>query len=226
MDGNRAIPPGAPAAKSAGRPNARRGGAATRGDFVRLVPEDGLVFRVLTAVSDPSQQRRLARAFRAGFCSVWGRLPGADRRQLLAYWAEPGLSYPPPRPLVQVLGHGLPAWDEPEVKRFGAELNFHAVAVGDPDTLRGVITKGLALAYLVASREHGRMVMKLIEDPLQQWEARQGAGATDEARDRLLDRLEADFLRWLAGALSALLRRWGLAASALRADGERGGASP
>jgi hypothetical protein len=193
--------------------------------FLPLVPEAGLFFRVVAAnppawFGEPpaDESVRLAvDAFRGLFTEVWARLPADDQQQLLDYWrfdsfpslASDPFHKPPHRPLI----HLVDAWPRSglvNAARFGHELSFPgSLARKQPDRVRSLISRTLALVWRMATREHWGMILRTIDEPLERWERRQGK-ATDRERAEKEAVLGETFRRKHEIAIASVLRRWGL----------------
>lgn len=218
-----------------GGPKARTGKKAMQsarvdgGDnfFSVLVEKDRLFFGVLSHASRPASHQRQAEdsagqdssvrlTFRRVFGEVWCRIPEPDRQILLIYWREQrprslyGDCSPPPRhnPLIRVIDAGSLTSTYPLCEKIGHQLNFPISLVTD-ERLPTVIARALARVYLYASREHWRLVMELIEEPLAKWESQEGKTATEASHAKKVDALEKAFLRKHDLALARVMKRWG-----------------
>jgi hypothetical protein len=97
-------------------------------------------------------------------------------------------------------------------------LTFPASLVTEhEDLLPAVIARTLALALRYASRAHWALYLKVIDGPMDRWEARHGRRATDAARDARLGRLEESYLRAFEEEVAQILRGWGFAPPEARA---------
>jgi hypothetical protein len=206
-----------------------KGGPADRG-FHPLAEKDGLWFRSgsLCVHADEStfwvdeagdQNPALQRGFHRAFNQVWGRIPPADRQILLGYWRAPSWPdlqrhpqpSPVPRPLIQVVDLESLTSAHEVCSRLGHELTFAvSLATEHRDQLPVEIGQALAQVHLFATREHWRLVVSALEEPLARWEKRQKK-VTEASRAKKWDELEAVFLRKHEAALNQLVRAWGLA---------------
>ena len=62
---------------------------------------------------------------------------------------------------------------------------------------------------MFASRKHWDLYLKVVEEPMERWEKRQGKKADDAARERKLDLLEAAHRKAYEAELQQRLRAWG-----------------
>jgi hypothetical protein len=200
------------------------------GQFVvlRLRPQaDGLFFLPPPAPPQHARPRPGAparRSVEAVFCgafrAVWARLPEPDRQVLLRYWRagpeghRPGGPPAPPtaRPLIRLADVGR--WSPPfsTCDGLGHHLTFPTSLVTEHEALLpAVIARTLALALRYATRAHWALYLKVIDGPMDRWEARHGKRATDAARDARLGRLEGAYLRAYEEEVAQILRGWGFA---------------
>jgi hypothetical protein len=192
---------------------------------------DGLVFRVVARPDRPRRDLQLiGERFRAAFTRAWDTIPEQDRWLLLRYWHDrPDTGRPVgagPRPEIRVLDKVSCAPPPPACDRLGHRLTFDAAAaVEQPDRLPLRIAHTLAQVYLLASRKHWGLYLKMVEEPMERWERRQGKKADDAARERKLDLLEAAHRRAYEAELEQRLRAWGFDGPVpedVRVGGERG----
>lgn len=200
--------------------------------FVPVVDEDGIFVRVRLSPSTPrpspaqvdalrARATELSQTFSRAFVEVWHKIPRPDRKDLLNYWrADPyplhpdELSPPAHRPLICLAdGRSTSAACE----RFGHELIFPAPLIEEhADRLPGEIIRVLAQVYRLATRAHDGLVLSMLEEPMDRWERRRGAKATDAGRDAKWAALEKAFLRRHDAETAQLLGRWGLEAAQRR----------
>jgi hypothetical protein len=182
-------------------------------DELPLVEEDGLVFRLTPArhaagtrlaVGDRAgDPEAVASTFRNAFAGVWRRISEPDRREMLAYWRRGPI--PAGRddepwgrrwPLIEVVDDGLHSPLPLYPGRAGHVLTIPAWLVAtQPDCLSRTIARLLAQVHRQASGEHWRDVMRMVEEPMNPWEAEQGATATDAELEQKAQALEAVYLR-------------------------------
>lgn len=190
--------------------------------FAVLVERDQLYFRFVRssprdAISE-EQTTEVGMAFRSAFAGVWGSLPAPDRHLLLGYWRRPPrplvgseVPAPPrPRPLISLVCVGAPAPSIRICDRLGDELIFPTSLVQTPaHRLPVAIARLLAEVYRLATGEHGRLVMALLEDPYHAWERRRGSKATEADGERQWARLEAAFLVRNEAEVTRVMQQWG-----------------
>jgi hypothetical protein len=182
-----------------------------------LVAADQLFFRVSTG--DPEVDTAAVKAtFRRSFADVWRRIPGSDRRCLVAYWrSDPfRLSRDPLSPTSHLLpyihvvdaGPWSPLADLCD--DLGTKLTFPFDLVAEHShQLPLAIARALAVAFRFASRRHWALIEERLEQPLARWERRRGR-KTDADREAELDRLERAYLRAFQAEIAAILLGWGL----------------
>ncbi len=200
------------------------------GQFLPLLDGESLVFRVeypALTLGPLAVQTGLPTAlpgnvgsvFRRVFDSVWARIPAEDRHQMMRYWNERpnfGLRDIPevmvgPRPKILVVDVPLPARLDGMCEYQGFVLRFpRCFVTGPTERLAFIIARTLVLAYSFASREHWQLMLDVIEDPWERWEA-QHADASEAAADRKYDQLMKTYQRKSAAALEKVMRRWGFA---------------
>lgn len=174
--------------------------------FMHVEPDDGI-------------DSQAVEAFRAAFSATWSSVPAPARRAMCQYWRarlDPidFINYPllaSFRPLI-LLRH-LPDPSEPRCEVAGRVLLFPASAAGAQRRHAADVGEMLAAVYRIATRLHWRRVMTMLEDPITEWERRQAGPIDEDARDRVLDRLERVYLRQYRSDIAAILRDWGLTPS-------------
>jgi hypothetical protein len=213
--------------KPNGRDPARRHPPAPP-DKLPLVEEDGLVFCIKPAPHIPGTSpatghkacdpAAMASAFREAFLGVWTHIPEPDRREMLAYWRRGPI--PAGRddepwgrrwPLIEVVDDGRHSPPPQYPDRAGHVLTIPAWLVAtQPDCLSGTIARLLAQVYRQACGEHWRDVMRMVEEPMNRWEAEEGVTASDVELEQKAQALEADYLGYFEERLAQITRRWEL----------------
>ena len=145
-------------------------------------------------------------------------LPERDRGRLLSYWRggtdlpASGSPCPAPhaRPLIRVVdGRWSPSFSTCD--GLGHCLTFPASLMTEgQDLLPAVIARTLALALRYATRAHWALYLKVIDGPMDRWEARHGKRATDAGRAEHLGRLEEQYHRSYEAEVVRILRGWGI----------------
>jgi hypothetical protein len=87
----------------------------------------------------------------------------------------------------------------------------------DGGLLRAVIARTLAVALRYTTRAHWALYLKVIDGPMDRWEARHGKQATDAAREARLGKLEGAYLRAYEEEVAQILRGWGFTPPEARA---------
>jgi hypothetical protein len=205
---------------------------ATPAEGGRVPLADGLSFRLLSPSLTPGgggsteQAEAAVETFRLAFLSVWARVPEPDRRLLQTYWRDqPDRAawadrYSPRYATVRIRVVDGVDWSPSysACERLGNELVFPTSLVTEhPDRLPCVIARTLALAVRYANGAHWGLYLRVVEDPMEAWEARHGAGATDAERDAQLGRLEKACLLEYEKDVRRILRGWGYRRSEIRA---------
>jgi hypothetical protein len=201
---------------------------ATPTSELPLAEKDGLVFRIVpppkAAGTSPApgppapDPGAMASTFRAAFADVWNRIPLAGRRELLDYWQRGPLAglrddelLGRRSPLIQLVDEGRCCLARPRTDRAGHVLTIPASLVtNEPHRLPGAIGRLLAAAYRLATREHWRDVMRMIEEPLERWQAGKGAAATEAQVEQKAQALEAEYLRHFEVRVAQIVRSWGM----------------
>jgi hypothetical protein len=189
-----------------------------------LVEGDQLFFHVLSRQPE-AKAKVVEDTFRRAFVAVWNALPERDQERLLIYWRNgtdlPASGSPCPvahaRPLIRVIdGRWSPS--SPTCDGLGHHLTFPTSLVTEhEDLLPAVIARTLAVALRYSTRAHWALYLKVIDGPMDRWEARHGKRATDAAREAALDRLEQAYLREYEAEVTRIVRGWGFAPPEARA---------
>ena len=189
-----------------------------------LVEKDRLFHYIVTSSPDitvsPTSQikkvfAKMAQSFRTLFCRVWDQIPELDQQQILAYWRQKSVpngfaeraETPRAKPLIEI------SMNAGETSVEFNQLGHHLVF---PDNLLSSsalqqsceVARTLAQVHRIASGEHWKRVVEMIEEPIACWEREQGGRATEKRRDKKLDLLEADYLESFEKGILDTLRRW------------------
>ena len=164
------------------------------------------------------RMKAAAKVFVAAFIDAWDHLPEYDQSRLVAYWNRP---FDPahasevsnasgPHPMIHIVNG---PWTLAYVgcAFLGDLLTIPLGLVLDhPHRLQFEIARVLAMAYRYASRAHWRLIVAMLDEPLERWEKAQRL-VTDESRDRKLDELENGYFQEFEKQIAELLVRWGIA---------------
>src|SRR5262249_28600035 len=98
----------------------------------------------------------------------------------------------------------------PTCDGLGHHLTFpNSLVTEHEDLLPAMIARTLAQALRYATRAHWALYLRVIDGPMDRWEARRGKQATDAARDARLGKLEGAYLRAFEVEVTHILRGWG-----------------
>jgi hypothetical protein len=199
--------------------------------FQRLVRDDELYFRVLARPAEAwmtpeqtkartAQARAAADVFRGAFADVWGHVVPPDRQALHDFWrtaprwasyAQSHLASAYPRPLIQIVGPD-PAGPVPRIFAVWHELTFpFDLVVQRADRLPAEIAHKLAETHRFATGRFWEVGNRMVDDPMERWERRQGKQLTEAAAAAKWRQLVKAYLPVHKADIAQILERWGLA---------------
>jgi hypothetical protein len=197
--------------------------------FLTLVAEDGIEFRFLAASgvgSSPTDPVWIMRTFRRAFNDVWQRIPCADRQLMLHYWrhTDPALTGRPPlarSPLIEIQEIYAHEPSRPFCEHFAHKLTFPTdLIVRRAATLPHEIAGLLVCVLRYANREFWRLYMEMVDQPYNNWEAGEGAEASENACDCKYAELERNYLPAYHAAVARTLHQWGFEGAELEISTE------
>jgi hypothetical protein len=120
--------------------------------------------------------------------------------------------------MILVVGAGSLLPTHVEFAEVGYKLTFPATVISaKPHLVSCEIARTLAQVYRVATREHWSLIEERFNAPLDRWERKYGASASDAARETKEKVVEARYLKLFEAHVAQIVRRWGI--------GEPGGPS-
>ena len=164
------------------------------------------------------RMKAAAKVFVAAFNDTWDHLPEYDQNRLLGYWNRPfNLGHASeisivsgPHPMIHIV-NGPSSPEYIGCALLGDLLTFPlGLVVDHPQRLRYEIARVLAMAYRYASRAHWRLIISMLDEPLERWEKAQRL-VTYESREEKLDELENGYLQEFEKQITELLHRWRIA---------------
>jgi hypothetical protein len=154
--------------------------------------------------------------FQQAFCEVWQHIPVVDRRIMLGFWRDAGAnldgrSLSTQRPLIQVVEVWSDVPSTPVCELLGHQIQFQTDFIAQHSShLSLEIARLMVRVFRYANRQHWKMVVQMLEQPLACWEAGEGAGPDERAYKRKVDQLERDFFHAHKMAVAQQLHAWGI----------------
>ncbi len=154
--------------------------------FYRIVTHAGLEDTPLAR----SRARRVQKVFPGAFAKVWSRIPLEDRREMLLYWRRDLRPQSQPQstpqqahfPLVEVIDVGSASPPEPAFEHSQTRFQIPGPLVtGETALLKNAIARLMAESHLYATGKRQDLWDRLVEEPMQRWEAQHGFSMDGEA---------------------------------------------